>query len=466
MALNNIDLKSCTMPASFLRAVLAAALFLAVSAGTFLAAQPKFNSPYSRYGVGDLASPYFAAQAGMGGQTAAFHDPFHLNLANPASYAFLRTTALETGLFTKYSQYQTSQAKQGEWSGNMTHLALGFTLKSPINEVLDKVKSPWNYAMGVSLTPYSRIGYNIQTRDTLPNLDDVLNNFQGSGGLYRITWTSAAKYKNTAFGVNLGWMFGKTVYENTTVFLDTGALKLPAFQFNSRQDIAANGFVWSLGAQHDFVLKYADEERTAPERWFTLGLTGEGNHRINLTEDKFQIRSRGRTATGGYSNADTLTALTAQKRNLTLPATFALGGQYVKANKLKIGAQVGLESWSGYVNEARPATLRNTFSVAAGFEVIPDYISYNKYMKRVRYRAGAYFRQDPRSVDGNDLNDIGLTLGMGFPLILPRQQTSFINLSLEVGKLGANTPIEDTYFRMTAGFTLNDNTWFFKRRFE
>lgn len=466
MTLNNIDLKSVRPSALFLRAVLSAALFVAVSTNASLVAQPKFNSPYSRYGVGDLASPYFANQAGWGGQTAAFHDPFHLNLANPASFAFLRTTALETGLFTQYNHYSTSRSKQGEWGGNMTHLALGFTLKSPINEVLDKVKSSWNYGMGVSLTPYSRIGYNIQTRDTLPNLDDVLNSFQGNGGLYRITWTSAAKYKNTALGINLGWMFGKTVYENTTVFSDTGTLKLPAFQFNSRQDIAASGFVWNLGAQHDFVLKYSDEERFVPQQWFTLGITGEGKHPISLTEDKFQIRSRGRTATGGYSDADTLTALTTQKRNLTMPATFALGGQYVKANKFKIGAQIGVESWSGYVNEARPATLRNTMSVAAGFEVTPDYISYNRYFKRVRYRAGAYFRQDPRSVDGDDLNDTGLTLGLGFPLILPRQQTSFINIALEIGKLGANTPIENTYFRMTAGFTLNDNTWFFKRRFE
>lgn len=442
-------------------------LILLLFTSAALWAQPKFNSPYSRYGIGDIVSPYFANQAGWGGQTAAFHDPFHLNLANPASYAYLRSTALETGIYTKYSQYKSGAVTQDEWSGNLSHLALGFTLKSPINEVLDKVKSPWNYAMGIALTPYSRVGYNIETRDTLPdNREDIQNSFQGSGGLYRIAWTGAAKHKNTAFGANLGWVFGKTSYENITLFYDTAGTKLPTFQNNIRQDISANGFVWNLGVQHDIVLKRSEIDKDIPIRWITIGLAGNGKHDLKAIEDRFQIRSRGQLTNGNYSDADTLSALADQKRALTLPAAFSLGIQYVKSNKLKLGAQIGLENWSGYENEARPEIMRNTFSLSGGVEYIPDYSSYNKFLRRMRYRAGAYFRQDPRSVNGQDLNDIGLTLGIGLPVILPRQQTSFVNLAFEIGKLGADSPIEETYVRFTAGFTLNDNTWFYKRRFE
>lgn len=87
-------------------------------------------------------------------------------------------------------------------------------------------------------------------------------------------------------------------------------------------------------------------------------------------------------------------------------------------------------------------------------------------MKRVRYRAGAYYRQDPREINGKNLDDIGVTLGFGFPLILPRQQTSFVNAAFEIGKIGTDSPIEETYYKLTVGFTLNDNTWFYKRRFE
>ncbi|MFN7831002.1 MAG: hypothetical protein ACK5Q2_03355, partial [Bacteroidota bacterium] len=147
-------------------------------------------------------------------------------------------------------------------------------------------------------------------------------------------------------------------------------------------------------------------------------------------------------------------------------ARFSAALMYVNANKLKVGAQFGFDAWSGYVNEARPENFRNTVSASAGLEYIPDFISYNNYLKRARYRIGGYFRQDPRPVNGQYFNDIGVTLGLGLPLVLPRQQTSFINLAFEAGQIGAGSPIEELYFRVTAGFTLNDNTWFFKRRFE
>ncbi|MBL7828843.1 MAG: hypothetical protein JNJ57_19570, partial [Saprospiraceae bacterium] len=126
----------------------------------------------------------------------------------------------------------------------------------------------------------------------------------------------------------------------------------------------------------------------------------------------------------------------------------------------------GIESWSGYQNEVRPETFRNTISISGGIEYTPDYISYNRFGKRIRYRVGGYYRQDPRTVNNSNFDDIGLTLGMGLPLILPRQQTSFINAALEIGKIGTDSPIEETYFKFTLGFTLNDNTWFYKRRFE
>jgi hypothetical protein len=447
------------------------ALSLLLFTSIALWAQPKQNSPYSRFGIGDQVNQYFANAAAWGGQTAAFHDPFHLNLENPASFAFLRSTAFETGMYTKYSQYQSATASDNVWSGNLAYLALGFTLKSPINEVLDRAKSPWKYGMGLAITPGTIVGYNVRTEDNLPDLGAVNSTFTGSGGTYRLTWSNAVRYKYTSFGANIGWVFGKTKYENTTVFTDdpTGELdtfKQIFFQNNYRDEIAMNGFVWKLGAQHDFILATAENDKETPTRWITIGITGEGNHKINAITDKFRIRSRGISPSGQYSDADTILQSNDVRQKITLPGSFTIGVQYVKANKLKLGAQIGLETWSKYVNEVRPETYKNTFSVSAGVEYTPDHISYNKFLKRVRYRFGGYFRQDPRTVNGTNFNDTGITLGFGFPLVLPRQQTSFVNTSFELGRIGAGSPIEETYIRATVGFTLNDNTWFYKRRFE
>jgi hypothetical protein len=138
----------------------------------------------------------------------------------------------------------------------------------------------------------------------------------------------------------------------------------------------------------------------------------------------------------------------------------------VELNRYRFGVDYAFENWSAYENEVNPETLRNTHAISIGGEYTPDYASYNNYLKKVRLRAGAYFRQDPRVINGTQLNDVGVSVGFGFPIVLPRLQTSFVNTALEVGSFGADTPIRETYFRFTLGFCLNDNTWFYKRRFE
>jgi hypothetical protein len=82
--------------------------------------------------------------------------------------------------------------------------------------------------------------------------------------------------------------------------------------------------------------------------------------------------------------------------------------------------------------------------------------------KRIRYRAGFYHRTDPRL---EDLKQYALTLGFGLPVILPRQQTSFVNLAFEFGKFDTANAIKENFVKMSLGFTLNDSSWFFKRKF-
>jgi hypothetical protein len=427
-------------------------------------AQPKLNSPYTRYGLGNLTPRYLAVNAGQGGTTAAFSDPYHLNLANPASLAALRSTSLETGLFAQNSRFESDNSSLNTWSGNLGYFALGFTLRNPINDALDRTRSNWRHGMAFSLAPYSNVGYDIESRDTSDLAGVVRSRFQGTGGTYRLMGHWGSRYKNTSFGASAGWMFGASRYENTTTFIDS----LPTFENNFFDRYSVGGIVWNLGVQHDIVLARSENDKTINTKWVTLGATFEGKHTLNAEADVVRLRSRGKSvSTGQYIDPDTLLIQEGVKREVVLPTNFSVGVEYVKADRFKLGAQVLLENWGNdYKNTVREEALNNTVAFSAGMEITPDYASYNRYLRRVRYRFGGYYRQDPRTVRGKDLTDIGVTFGMGFPLILPRQQTSFINLGIEAGRFGADSPISETYVRMTLGFTFNDNTWFFKRRFE
>src|SRR4030095_3419005 len=45
------------------------------------------NSPYSRYGLGDVAPSTNIGNRGMAGLSAAYADPLSINFTNPASYS-------------------------------------------------------------------------------------------------------------------------------------------------------------------------------------------------------------------------------------------------------------------------------------------------------------------------------------------------------------------------------------------
>ena len=56
------------------------------------------NSPFSRYGVGDIYPQQNVASRGMGGITAAVTDPQFINTVNPASYGYLNLVTYDIGL--------------------------------------------------------------------------------------------------------------------------------------------------------------------------------------------------------------------------------------------------------------------------------------------------------------------------------------------------------------------------------
>ena len=64
--------------------------FLVLLLAAYSPASAQDNSPYSRYGIGDLVSPNHISSRGMGGINAGFSDFLSINFNNPASYSSVR----------------------------------------------------------------------------------------------------------------------------------------------------------------------------------------------------------------------------------------------------------------------------------------------------------------------------------------------------------------------------------------
>src|SRR5690606_7160380 len=102
--------------------------------------------------------------------------------------------------------------------------------------------------------------------------------------------------------------------------------------------------------------------------------------------------------------------------------------------------------------------------VALGFQVIPDYLSFDNLLMRATYRVGLEWMQTPYYLNQTNVNDIGLSLGASIPV----NQLSMVNVAVKAGRRGTldNGLIQENYVSFTLGFSLNDNSWFYKRVFE
>ena len=104
------------------------------------------------------------------------------------------------------------------------------------------------------------------------------------------------------------------------------------------------------------------------------------------------------------------------------------------------------------------------FPFKLGFEYIPNKYSIKQYHKRINYRAGLYLNNSYIKIDNNQIQNYGITFGLGFPI--SNQRTS-LNFSCTIGKRGTteNNLIEENYTALGVNLTLYD-FWFIKRKYQ
>ncbi len=156
-----------------------AAVFLFVAATAFTNLSSQVNSPYSRYGLGNIFPATFAASNGMGGLSAAYFSPLNINYNNPSSYADLSYATFEVGAYTNFLNLQTTDDNFTSGDANLSNIAMGFPF-------LKKLRMQ-KFGLSFGLIPFSSFQYNIQqdivTEDTLFGTESY--NYRGDGTLYQ-----------------------------------------------------------------------------------------------------------------------------------------------------------------------------------------------------------------------------------------------------------------------------------------
>ena len=440
-------------------------IILLVCCSFTVMAQTGDNSPYSRFGIGDLSEDAFQHLKQMGGIGNAYTDAFHINIKNPASYSYLRTTSFDIGVYAKRSTLQSADQSATQWTGNMEYLSLGFPLYNPLNQLLDREQKDISLGMTFTLKPQSTVSYDLVSDDlSIDSVGILQRSYTGQGGTYKFLWGNAIKYKEFSFGVNLGYLFGKVTYNRSVDFIELSQARQNRFS----TDYNLRGFLYDIGLIYSKVLneKEAEASNGSKMKKLNIGLTFNSASSFN-TESNIQNLGVFFVGTTASVLDTSITTVREQPGKGKLPGSIGFGLHYTSGDKWSIGADYTATSWSNYFNDGNNeevGVLKNTNSIAIGGYVRPDYKSFTNYWKRVYYRYGAYYKQDPSMIEGEQIVAQGITFGMGLPFVFQRK-VSHANLGLDIGRSGMNTPIQENYLRVTLGFTFNDDEWFVKRKY-
>ncbi|OAV42911.1 hypothetical protein [Lewinella sp. 4G2] len=422
--------------------------------------RPKLNSPLSRTGLGNPLDQVHAANSGMGAMYTTYQNAFHLNIQNPASLASLRSASFELGIYARRADLTDASGSATTDQGNLRYLALGFPLRSPITQSIDRQDDNWNAGMAFSVAPTTVVGYDLALDGESDQFGRTTNILRGKGGAYRFTWSNAFRYKSLSAGVNLNYNFGKTTNSRLVIFDEVEE----SLASELLQESALDGLTFGYGVQYAYNFKMTndDGELVPNGKRILLGLSGQfgGDVEVDATSVLRRFSPNGQlflsdTIGGGVQETF---------GTVTMPSTLNAGIAYEQINRLYVGVEFGMQNGSEYVNTVNPDRLLDANRIAFGIQYIPNIASFNSYWKRVRYRAGLRLEDDPRSVDGQQVRRNAVTLGAGFPLRLPRNQVSFVDFAVEAGQFGVKDVLDENYIQLTLGFSLNDNSWFFKRK--
>ena len=407
------------------------AVTLFVSLGSF--AQEGTTSPYSFYGLGELKFKGTVENRSMGG-ISMLSDSIHLNLQNPAGLSRLKLVTYAIGGSYKSNKLATDSQTESLSTGTLDYLVIGIPMGK--------------FAGSFGLLPYTSVGYKLKSSENEEN-----RQYTGSGGVNKVFMALAYSVTpELSLGVDASYNFGKV--ENT-VFIENG-LDLSTGRIDNS---AISGFNFNFGAQYKTMVSTNLELSSA------ISFTPKTDLTTENTRELFTI----------LVNPDTGGQVIIDKRDLpvanaaiTLPSKLTLGMGIGKPKNWFIGGEYTNLKTSKFSNPTTSnitnVSFKDASSIKFGGYFIPQYNSFSNYWKRVVYKAGIRFEETGLQINGEDINEFGISFGVSLPV---GKVFSNVNLGLEVGRRGTKNQglVQENFFNTFISLSLNDK-WFQKKYYD
>ncbi len=437
------------------------------------------NSPYSRYGIGDLVPPTHINSRGMGGISAGFTDFLSINFNNPASYS-----SFQAGMEAKSKKLVTGRA--------ILDIGMNFESRTLRDQKIDgkftasnalfsyvqvgvPVRPNWGLSFG--LRPISRISYKLIRNELLmnpnPPFDTIENSttrFEGDGGAYLASMGTGFSIfhrprkgmeEKLSVGINAGYLFGRKDYTTKRSLLND---TVDYYQANYETRTNYGSIYANAGIQYHVPIN------EAKKIMLTVGGYGAWSQTLNARQDILR-ETFVYDPNSGDVRLDSVSDNKDIKGKIIMPSSYTFGfviQKFSVPNKeggWLIGADFEQQNWDKYRIYGQQDSVRNKWELRVGAQFSP--VPKRTYFSNVVYRVGFFTGPDYIKV-GQKLNQMGASVGLGLPLSGGRQTSQFtlINLAFEYIKRGNNDNLlKENMFRFSLGFSLSD-IWFVKRKYD
>ena len=401
-------------------------------------AQDNTASPYSYYGLGEIKFKGTHDVRAMGG-VSVFNDSLQLNIANPASFSKLKSTAFTIGANSSFSKFNTNEVTEKAQRTNIDYLAIGFPY------------GKFGFTFGIM--PYSAVGFKIE--NTAIQTDNTERNIRnlGNGNLNKIYFGAAYNItKKLSVGFDLGYNFGDITTEYVESIYSPIVLQLRSREKNNSK---INGISLNTG----FLYKTKINSKLD----LNAGITYHPEATLN-SENERKIATIIYNINGAELISEENT-IPVNDTKLKIPTKFSFGLGIGENKKWAIGSELTFTNNNSMTNRFGPiqnVSYENSTKVGIGGFFVPKYDSFSNYLSRIIYRGGFRYENTGLVLNNKSINDYAVTFGLGLPIGLSK-----INLGVELGKRGTTTSglIEENYVNVTVGLSLSD-LWFIKRKID
>lgn len=405
-------------------------------------AQSSISSPYSQYGLGDLSVISNTRTQAMGSIGYAMRGYYNVFPQNPASYSSFDSLSFvfDGGMQANFSNLQSGLTKASASNAGLRYLYFGFPVTSWLRTSFGAM-------------PYSSVGYKVFDEVVDSTVGRIRNTYEGDGGVNLFYLGNSFKLsKNFSVGFNFYYLSGKLLKTNILSYPDS----IYFLNTRVRNTTYIGDINFSAGLQY--------YTKIAKNTQLTLGIV-YGNSQNARAEKDLLVETLLGGIGGTYETyKDTIVFTKGTVGSVKLPMTIGAGFSIENADNWLIGADFEYGFWEDFLVFDRADSLKNAYRVSAGFEFTPNSNSISKYWQKIKYRGGFRYNKTYLDLKNNQINDFGITFGVGLPL---KRLATTVNLGAEFGSRGTlnNDLIKDSYFRLTLGVNITER-WFVKRKYD